>query len=56
MVNFEVASCSIFQDNREKKFPDAEVGGGAGDINAICSRLEVANDIISGYNVETFRN
>ena len=34
MVNFEVASCSIFQDNHEKKFPDAEVSGGAGGMNA----------------------
>ena len=54
MVNFEVASCSNFQDNREKIFPDAEVGGGAGGINAICSRWEVADNVISGYNVETF--
>ena len=52
MVNFEVASCSIFQDNREKLFPAAEIGG----INAICSRPEVADDDISGCNVETFRD
>ena len=32
----------------EKIFLDAKVGGGAGDINAICSRLEVGDDIISG--------
>ena len=44
MVNFEVASCSIFRDNGEKIFPDAEVGGGAGGISAICSRPEVADD------------
>ena len=38
----------------EKKiFPDAEVGGG---IYAICSRPEVADDVISGYNLETFLN
>ena len=55
MVNFEVASCSIFPDNREKKLPDAEVGTGAGGINAICSRHEVADDIIDGCSVETFR-
>ena len=54
MVNFEVASCCIFRDNREK-IPDTEVGGGACGINTICSRSEVADDVISGYNVETFR-
>ena len=55
-------------DNREKNFllqfpivnfysfPSAEVGGGASVINAICSRSEVADDVISGYNVETFRD
>ena len=37
-------------------FPDAEVGGGAGGPNAICSRPKVAGDVISGYNVETFRD
>ena len=37
MIHFDVAGCSIFQDNGEKIFPDAEVGGGAGGINAICS-------------------
>ena len=56
MVNCEVASCSIFRDNREKIFPDAEVGGGANGINAICTRPEVADAVISGYNVETFRD
>ena len=54
MVNFEVASSSSFRDNRDKIFSDAEVGGGACGINAVCSRLEVADDVISGYNVETF--
>ena len=37
-------------------FPDAEVGGGAGGINAICNRPEAADDVISGDNVETFRD
>ena len=50
-----IATCSIFQDYREKIFPDAEVVGGAGCINAICSRPGVADYVISGYNVETFR-
>ena len=44
-----------FTEIIEKKiFPDAKVGGGAGGINAACSRSEVADYIISGYNVETF--
>ena len=52
-----VASCSISRDNREKKiFLDTEVGGGACGINAICGRPEVADDVISGYNAETFRD
>ena len=46
MVNFEVAGSSSFRDNRENIFPDAEVDGGAGGINAICSRPEVAYDVI----------
>ena len=49
MINFEVASYSNFRNNR-----DAEVGSSAGGTNAICSRPETANDVISGYNVETF--
>ena len=48
-----IASHSIFRDNRE--FLDAEAGGGAGGINVICSRPEVADDVISGCNVENFR-
>ena len=51
MVNFEVASSSIFRDNHDILVP--EVGSGADGINAICSRPEVANDLISGYNVQT---
>ena len=56
MVNFEVASCSIFRKNREKAFPDAEVGSGAGGINATCSGPEVADDVISGDDEEIFRD
>ena len=57
MINFEVASCSSFRDNREKIFPDAEVSAGTGGITAICWRPEVADDVISisGYNAEPFR-
>ena len=53
LADFEAASCIIFRDGRNKIFPDAEVGGG---INVICSQPEVADDIISGYNVDTFRD
>ena len=34
----------------------ALMGGGADGLNAICNRPEVADDVISGYNVETFRD
>ena len=51
VVNFEVASSSRFRDN-----PDAVDGGDADGINTICSRPEVAYDVVSGYNVETFRD
>ena len=37
MVNAEIASCNISRDNRDKLFPDIEVGGGAGGNNAISS-------------------
>ena len=47
-VNSEVASSSSFRDDRDKIIPDAEVGGGAGGINAICCEPEVADDVISG--------
>ena len=54
VVNFVVASSNSFRENREKIFPGAEVDGGTGGINAICNRPGVADDVISGYNVETF--
>ena len=45
----------IIEKSRKKMISwDAEVSGGAGAINAICSRLEVADDVISGYNVYSF--
>ena len=56
MVNFEIACCSIFRDNREKIFPAAEICGGAGAINAICGRAEISDDVISGYHEETFQD
>ena len=36
-------------------FCHGEVGDGSGGMNAICSRLEVADDVISGIHVDTFR-
>ena len=30
-------------------------GGGGGGVDAICSRLEVDDDAISGQDVETFQ-
>ena len=36
----------------KKDFSNAEFGG----INAISSRPEKTDDVISGYNVETFRD
>ena len=47
---------AAFSDIIEKKFPGAEVSGGASGLNAICSRPGVANDVISGLNVDTFRD
>ena len=35
-----------------KIFPDVEVDDGVGGTNAICSRQEVVNDVISGYNID----
>ena len=35
---------------------DGEVGGGSGSVNTIYSRKEVADDLISGQDVETYRD
>ena len=51
MVNFEIANCSVFRDNREK-IPDAEAGDGTGGIKVICSPPGVPDDLISSNNVE----
>ena len=53
---FEVASTSylvsdIFQNCW---FCDDEVSSGNGGANVICSRPEVADDVISDENVDTF--
>ena len=52
MKSLAVAVSEIFE---KKSFPDAKVGGGAGGTNTICSRPEVADDVISGTDVDTFR-
>ena len=36
-------------------FRDSEVGHGSSEWNAICSQLEVADDVISGESVDTFQ-
>ena len=41
---------------QKRLFCDGEVGGGSGDVNAICSRPEVDNDAISREDVATFRD
>ena len=51
MTLLGMLALAVFRDNR---FPDAAVGGGPGCISAICTRPQVADDVISGYNVETF--
>ena len=53
LVNFEVASSSILGENCEKN-RYGEGGCGGGKVNAICSRQEVADDVISGPDVRSF--
>ena len=54
-VNFEVASSSGFRDFPKRLFCDGEVGDGGCGINAICSRPELAGDVISGEDADTFQ-
>ena len=42
----------IFQDH----FCESVVGCGSGSATAICSRPEVANDVIFGFDVDTFND
>ena len=42
----EVASFSSFRGLPKRLFCDGEVGDGSGVVNAICSRPEVADDVI----------
>ena len=55
MVNFKVASFSRFQDCLTRFFCDGEVGlgDGSGGMNAICSRNEEADDVISDEGAST---
>ena len=55
MVYFEVASSSSFRDFPKRLFCDGEVGDGSDGMNTICSRPQVAGDVISGEEAETFQ-
>ena len=44
-----------FRDFTKISFCHGEVGVSSGGMNAICSRPEVADDIIPGRDVDTFR-
>ena len=54
-LNFEVASSSSFRDFPKRLFCDGEVSDGIGGVNAIFSRPEVADDVISVEDPETFQ-
>ena len=55
MVNLEVASSSSFRDFPKRLFCDGEVGDGSGGVNAICRRPEVADDVLSSEDAESFQ-
>ena len=55
VVNLEVASSSSFWDFLKRLFCDGDVGDGGSGVNAICSRPEVADDVISGEDAENFK-
>ena len=54
-INFEDASFSTFRDFPKTSFCQGEVGEGISGMDAMCSRSEVADDVISGTDVDTFR-
>ena len=56
MVNFEVASSSIFRDFPKRLFCDDEVDNDSSGMDAICSLPEEGGDVISGEDIETSRN
>ena len=49
----KLIALAVSEINARKNFW-THVGAGAGGINAFCSRPEVADDVISGCNVETY--
>ena len=51
-LNFEVASSISFQGFPKRSLCNGEIGDSSGGANAICSRPEVADDIISGEVVD----
>ena len=54
-LNVEDASFSTFRDFPKRWFCHGEVDNGRGGMNTICSRSEVADNVISGTIVGTFR-
>ena len=54
VVNFEDASISTFRAFSTRSSCHCEVGDGSSGMNAICSRSEVADDVISSADVDTF--
>ena len=54
-VHCEDASFSIFRDFPNRSFCRGEVCDGSGGMNAIVSRPEVTDDVMSGIDVDTFR-
>ena len=55
-LNVEVVGSTTFKDFPQKSSCDSETGGCSGSANAICSRLEIADHVISGENAGTFRD
>ena len=55
VVNFEVATSSSFRDFAKRLFCDVEIGDRNSGMNAICSRTEVADDVISMKDVDIFQ-
>ena len=55
MVNCEVVSSSSFRDFSKRMFCDGEVGDRSGGVNTICSRPELADEVISSEDTETFQ-
>ena len=54
VVDFEGATFSSFRDFPKTSLCDGEVCDGSGGMNAICSRPEVADVVISGKDVDAF--